>query len=88
MKMWGFNYDISATLSMQIGFSAALLWLAKANAGPAAIPRDEFDTSCLESPPDHLQGGLTRAARPIFQLVNGNGANSSSLGKILLAPGD
>jgi hypothetical protein len=88
MKMWAFNYDISATLSMQIASSAALLWLAKANAGPPAIPRDEFDTSCLESPPDHLQGGLTRAARPVFQLVNGNGANSSSLGKILLAPGD
>jgi hypothetical protein len=60
--------------------------LPKTNAGAATVFINEFDACCFEGSPDHIQSGSARATRFILQLMNGNGANSSSLGEILLAP--
>jgi hypothetical protein len=67
-------------------FSERSLVLAKTNAGAPTVFINEFDACRFEGSPDHIQSGSAWATRFILQLMNGNGANSSSLSEILLAP--
>jgi hypothetical protein len=62
--------------------------LSQTYACPSSIFIDEFYSRGFESSPDHIESSPTRTARSIFQLMNRNGTDSSSLGEILLAPRD
>ena len=63
-------------------------WLPKADTGTSTVFINELYPRGFESSLDHFQSGAAWTARSILQLMNCNGANSSSLSEILLAPRD
>jgi hypothetical protein len=54
----------------------------------SAVFINEFYPRGFESSPDHIKSSAARSARSIFQLMNRNRTDPSSLGEILLAPRD